>query len=68
MKKIAPESILAMGDAENDLDMLEFAGVGIATANASKGLLEKFPNVSEWTHDEDAVYRELDRIFTFRRR
>ena len=33
--KISPQEIVAMGDANNDIEMLEFAGLGIAMRNAS---------------------------------
>ena len=32
---IQPSEIMAMGDANNDIEMLEFAGLGIAMGNAS---------------------------------
>ncbi len=53
---------LAMGDAENDLDMLQFAGQGIAAANCTPGLKKAFNNISPWTNDEDMVARELDKL------
>ena len=31
---IAPEEILACGNAENDMDMITYAGIGVAVANA----------------------------------
>ena len=31
---IAPENVLALGDAENDIEMLQMAGVGVALGNA----------------------------------
>lgn len=33
---IRPEEIIAFGDAENDLDMIRFAGIGVAMGNASE--------------------------------
>lgn len=36
---IAPEHIAAFGNGDNDADMLAFAGIGIAVANASKKCL-----------------------------
>jgi Cof subfamily protein (haloacid dehalogenase superfamily) len=62
LKKISPSHVFAMGDAENDLEMLQSAGQAVATANATPGLKKLFPNISEWTNDEDAVCRELERI------
>ena len=35
---IAPEEIIAFGDAENDLDMLRFAGIGVAMGNADESV------------------------------
>ena len=33
---LKPEEIIAFGDAENDLDMLRFAGIGVAMGNGSE--------------------------------
>lgn len=33
---IAPEEIIAFGDGENDMDMLRFAGIGVAMGNAEE--------------------------------
>ena len=33
--EINPEEIMALGDANNDIEMLQFAGLGIAMGNAS---------------------------------
>lgn len=35
---IDPSEIMAMGDANNDIEMLEFAGLGIAMGNASENV------------------------------
>lgn len=32
--RISPEEIIAFGDGENDVEMLEFAGIGVAMGNA----------------------------------
>ena len=45
---------LAVGDALNDLPMLETAGLGVAVKNAEKALQEKM-YVYEYSNDEDAV-------------
>ena len=57
------QNIAAMGDAENDLEMLQAVGWGKAVANARPGLKTAFPNVSPWSNDEDAVMRELAPLF-----
>ena len=47
---IAPEECIAFGDAENDIDMLEFCGVGVAMGNAQ----DKVKNAADYvTTDVD---------------
>jgi HAD superfamily hydrolase (TIGR01484 family) len=58
-KGIAPAEILAFGDAENDLEMLNFCGKGIIGTNATQGLKARFPNVSKWSNDQAMVAKEL---------
>ncbi|MEO0565182.1 MAG: Cof-type HAD-IIB family hydrolase, partial [Chloroflexota bacterium] len=36
--KVDPKNVLAIGDAENDVEMIQLAGVGVAVANAEKTL------------------------------
>ena len=36
--KDTKEEIMAFGDAENDIDMLEYAGIGIAMGNGDDGV------------------------------
>lgn len=51
---ISRENIAAFGDADNDFDMIKYAGVGIAMENASSHLLE----VADYTtlhHNNDGV-------------
>ncbi len=51
---IPRENIAAFGDADNDFDMIKYAGCGIAMENASPHLLE----VADYTtlhHDNDGV-------------
>jgi hydroxymethylpyrimidine pyrophosphatase-like HAD family hydrolase len=55
--------LLAFGDAENDLEMLRLAGMGIALANATPGLRANYHRFSPWSNAEDAVARELAAIF-----
>jgi len=57
--QISADQCMAMGDAENDLEMLQWAGWGIAVANASQGLKEKFNRHSPYNHDQDAVARAI---------
>lgn len=49
------EDIIAIGDSENDLEMLQAAGVGIAMGNASAYVKEAADDVTG-TVEEDGVY------------
>jgi Cof subfamily protein (haloacid dehalogenase superfamily) len=60
---LSAADLLAFGDAENDLEMLKLAGLGIAMANATPGLKAAWKNLSAWSHAEDGVARELRRLF-----
>ena len=55
------EKTLAIGDQQNDVPMLERAGLGIAVKNAQNSLKEKADVVSEYTNNEDAVGRIVEK-------
>lgn len=55
-------NILAVGNALNDLEMLGFAGTGIAMKNSDPNLLEVWDNLSEYTNNEDGVYEIIKHI------
>ena len=56
-----PNQVAAFGDADNDIDMLEYAGCGIAMENASNGLLA-VADVVTLHHDRDGVAYALKNI------
>lgn len=58
---LQPEQVAAFGDADNDIDMLEYAGCGIAMENASNGLLA-VADVVTLHHDRDGVSYALKNI------
>ena len=49
--RILPEEMMAFGDAQNDMDMIEYAGIGIAMGNAEECLKQISDDV---TADVDA--------------
>ena len=49
------EDVVAFGDAENDKEMLEVVGMGVAMKNASDDIKEIADFVSEYTNEEDAL-------------
>ncbi|MDD5829254.1 MAG: Cof-type HAD-IIB family hydrolase [Lachnospira sp.] len=51
---VSKEEIAAFGDAEKDKDMIEYAGYGIAVANASISLKEKADYIT-LSNDEDGI-------------
>ncbi len=59
---IPMKSVLAIGDARNDRDMIMEVGMGCAPANASPEIKEVARFVSEKTNEEDAVADILERL------
>ncbi len=51
----APE-IMAIGDAENDIDMLRFAGIGVAMGQASELVKSSARHVTKPVQDNGAAY------------
>lgn len=58
---IPRDEIMAIGDGENDITMIEFAGLGIAMGNAREVLKEKADYITS-TNDEDGVAKAFDRF------
>jgi Cof subfamily protein (haloacid dehalogenase superfamily) len=58
---ISREAVMAFGDMPNDLPMLEWAGQGVAVANADAAVLAKADEVT-LSNDEDGVAVVLERI------
>lgn len=59
--QILPDYVAAFGDADNDIDMLEYAGCGIAMANAADNVKEAADYIT-LHHDEDGVAYALKNI------
>ena len=59
---IAPEDAVAFGDMPNDLVMLEWAGHGVAVANAHPDVLALADEVTA-ANDDDGVAQVLERLF-----
>jgi hydroxymethylpyrimidine pyrophosphatase-like HAD family hydrolase len=56
------ESVLAIGDARNDFDMIQKAGWGCAPANAAEEIRAIARFVSPKTNEEDAVANILEHV------
>ncbi|MCP4622296.1 MAG: HAD family phosphatase [bacterium] len=57
---IKREGIAAIGDQHNDIDLIEYAGLGIAVANAEDALKAKADIVTTSTNNENAVSEAIE--------
>lgn len=57
---IPAEEVVAFGDAQNDLELLEYAGTGVAVKNACDEIKAIANYVSEYTNEEDALGHYID--------
>ncbi|WP_155963855.1 Cof-type HAD-IIB family hydrolase [Streptococcus ruminantium] len=55
---ILPEEIMAVGDANNDLEMIEFAGLGIAMGNANDEVKAIAQDITD-TNDNNGVAKAI---------
>lgn len=60
---IRREEIISFGDSPNDLDMIQYAGLGVAVANASPEVLEAADLITA-TNTEDGVARVIEEYIT----
>jgi len=59
------EHIIAFGDAHNDIELLEFAGTGIAMANAHDSLKAVADVILEYSNKEDGIVRYLKEFLKY---
>lgn len=57
---IRPEECIAFGDAENDISMLKYAGIGVAMGNASDAVKAIADEIT-LSNEEDGIARSLYR-------
>lgn len=53
---ISTDEIIAVGDQENDYDIVKNVGLGIAVKNASNKLKSVADVILDYTNDQDAIY------------
>ncbi|MFC9775109.1 Cof-type HAD-IIB family hydrolase [Paenibacillus chitinolyticus] len=56
---VRPDEVLAIGNYFNDLEMISFAGLGIAMANSPAGVLEQADQITA-SNNEDGVAKALE--------
>lgn len=59
--QISREEIIAFGDNENDISMIEYAGLGIAVGNAVQDLKDKADYITD-DYDKDGVAKAIEKF------
>lgn len=59
---VKPESCVAFGDGDNDLEMLQYAGLGIAMCNGRDNAKQAADRVSARPNVEDGVAHEIESL------
>ncbi|NYB75711.1 HAD family hydrolase [Sedimentibacter hydroxybenzoicus DSM 7310] len=62
-KNIEPEDIIALGDDNNDIEMLKNAGMGIAMVNGTEEIKKAARRISKFDNNNSGVYYELKELF-----
>jgi Cof subfamily protein (haloacid dehalogenase superfamily) len=57
---VAPENVMALGDGDNDIEMIQLAGIGVAMANAMPRVKEVADYITA-SNDEDGVAQAIER-------
>ncbi|MFU0825856.1 MAG: hypothetical protein ACFWTK_12930 [Clostridium sp.] len=55
------EEVICIGDGENDLSMIKYAGLGIAMGNAPDYVKKEADYITE-TNDEDGVAKAIEKF------
>jgi Cof subfamily protein (haloacid dehalogenase superfamily) len=58
---ISPDEVLALGDADNDIEMLRMAAIGVAMANAMP-MVKQAADVIVASNDADGVAEAIERF------
>ena len=58
---ISPDQVIAIGDSENDLPMLKYAGFGVAMGNGDERVKLEANYITE-TNDEDGVAKVIEKF------
>ena len=57
------EHVIAFGDAHNDIEMLQYAGLGVAMKNAQDVLKKHADDITEYDNTEDGLVHYLTNFF-----
>ncbi len=56
------ENVVAIGDAHNDIEMLQYAGLGVAMVNAQERLKPFADTVTEFTNKENGAIKFIEKF------
>ena len=62
MYGISQREVVAVGDNNNDLDMISWAGLGIAMKNGLDAALREADYVTQKTNNEDGVAEVIEKF------
>ena len=57
------EDVIAFGDAHNDIELLQYAGIGVAMKNAQPVLKEHADFITKYSNTEDGIVKFLKEFF-----
>ncbi len=58
-KNLPFDQVIAFGDQENDIEMIQNAKIGVSVKNASENIKKASRYISQYTNEEDAVGKTL---------
>jgi len=58
------EQVVAIGDGHNDIEMIEYANLGVCVRNAHPDLIKVADKVLDYTSAQNAVYRFLSKFMS----
>ncbi len=59
---LTTNELIAMGDGDNDIEMIELASVGVAMKNGRESVIKAANHTTEYDCDNDGVVRFLDKF------
>ena len=54
---------MCCGDGFNDVSMIQFAGLGVAMANAQEKVKERADYITERNNDQDGIAEVIEKFF-----
>ena len=61
---IDKENVVAIGDGDNDIDMIKYVGCGIAMLNSPEIVKENADIITEYSNNEDGVYYAIKELLS----